>query len=83
MAATNHECMDYSYFIGIDISKKTLDFAVRDQKKILFHIKVANSSAGLMQFQQECLVKDIDLSKSLICWGSPAVSIQGFIAKMF
>ena len=80
MAATNHECMDYSYFIGIDISKKTLDFAVRDQKKILFHIKVANSSAGLMQFQQECLVKDIDLSKSLICCEHTGIYSQNVLA---
>ena len=75
--------MDYSYFIGIDISKKTLDLAVRDRKQHLFHVKADNSPAGLNQFKQECLAKDIDLSKSLICWGSPAVSIQACIAKIF
>ena len=82
LLTTNLKSMHYSFFIGIDISKKTLDFAVRDRNGLLFHIKVANSSAGLMQFRQECLVKDIDLSKSLICWGSPAVSIQGFIVRI-
>ena len=72
--------MHYSFFIGIDISKKTLDFAVRDRNGLLFHIKVANSSAGLMQFQQECLVKDIDLSKSLICCEHTGIYSQNILA---
>ncbi len=59
--------MKYSFFIGIDISKKTLDFAVRDYRNLLFHLKVTNSPAGLVEFQKECLAKNIDLSKSLIC----------------
>ena len=59
--------MDYSFFSGIDISKKTLDFAVRDQKQHLFHLKVDNSVAGLKQFQRECLARKIDLSECLIC----------------
>jgi len=59
--------MDFSFFIGIDISKKTLDFAVRNQKQHLFHCKVDNSPDGLDQFKTECLVREIDLQKSLIC----------------
>ena len=59
--------MNYSFFIGIDISKKTLDFAVRDRKRLLFHIQVANSLAGLKQFQKECLDRNINLSQCLIC----------------
>ena len=45
--------MDFSFFIGIDISKKMLDFAVKVRKGLLFHIKVDNSLAGLKQFQKE------------------------------
>ncbi len=52
--------MNYLFFIGVDISKKTLDFAVRDQKKFLFHLKADNSLAGLKQFQKECLDRNID-----------------------
>jgi transposase len=59
--------MNYSFFIGIDISKNTLDFAVREQKKYIFHCKVDNSLDGLMQFKQECLARKIDLQQSLIC----------------
>ena len=60
--------MHYSFFIGIDISKKTLDFAVRDRKRILlFHLRVDNSLTGLKQFQKECLAREIDLFQCLIC----------------
>ena len=59
--------MSYSFFVGIDISKKTLDFSVRDQKELLFHLKVDNSLAGLKEFQKECLDRNADLTQSLIC----------------
>ena len=74
--------MHYSLFIGIDISKKTLDFAVRDQKGLLFHLKVDNSLAGLKQFQKECLNRNIALSQCLICWGSPAASTRGCTVRI-
>lgn len=51
----------------IDISKNTLDFVVREQKKYIFHCKVDNSLDGLVQFKQECLARKIDLQQSLIC----------------
>lgn len=38
--------METTFFIGIDVSKKTLDFAVRDHKQHLFHAKVENSAAA-------------------------------------
>ncbi len=72
--------MTYLFFIGIDISKKTLDFAVRDRKELLFHVKVANSPAGLMQFQKECLDKDIDLLQSLICCEHTGAYSQNILA---
>ena len=71
--------MCYSFFIGIDISKKTLDFAIRDQNKHLFHFKIDSSPAGLIQFQKECLAKDIDLSESLICCEHTGVYSQNIL----
>ena len=72
--------MDYSFFIGIDISKKTLDFAVRDQKQYLFHVKVDNTLDGLKQFKQECLIRDIDLGQSLICCEHTGIYSQNILA---
>ena len=59
--------MKFSFFIGVDISKKTLDFAVRDFHQLLFHLKVDNSPAGLAVFIAECTAREIDLKQSLIC----------------
>ena len=72
--------MNYLFFIGIDISKKTLDFAVRDRKGLLFHIKVDNSVVGLKQFQKECLNRNIDLTCSLICCEHTGIYSQHILA---
>ncbi|MEM8968629.1 MAG: transposase [Bacteroidota bacterium] len=71
--------MKYLFFIGIDISKKTLDFAVRNRKELLFHLKADNSLAGLNQFQKECFARKIDLSQSLICCEHTGVYSQNIL----
>lgn len=72
--------MDYSFFIGIDISKKTLDFAVRDRQQHLFHLKVDNSALGLKEFKKECLFNNINLQDSLICCEHTGVYSQNILA---
>lgn len=72
--------MHYSFFIGSDISKKTLDFAVRDPTQHLFHLKVDNSPEGLQQFKQECLARNIDLQQSLICCEHTGIYNQHILA---
>jgi len=72
--------MNYSFFIGTDISKKTLDFGVRNHQKLLFHLKVDNSMRGLDQFKQECLARDINLQQSLICCEHTGVYSQNILA---
>ena len=59
--------MKVKFFIGIDISKKTLDFAVRDSQQFLFHLKVENSLAGLDTFKSYCQEHEVALENSLIC----------------
>lgn len=59
--------MQFSFFIGIDVSKKTLDLAVRNHEQVLFHLKVDNTAAGLGDFTAECVARGIDLSQSLFC----------------
>jgi transposase len=39
--------MDIHYFIGVDIAKATLDWAVFDGKTIVFQSQSANSEAGI------------------------------------
>lgn len=59
--------MNFIYFIGIDVSKKTLDLAVRDRQRLIFHLRVDNTVAGLEQFIAECIARGIELSQSLLC----------------
>lgn len=42
--------MEKRYFIGIDVSKNELDFAVVESNKILFHCEVSNDKKGIMDF---------------------------------
>lgn len=72
--------MHFSFFIGIDISKKTLDFAIRDRNKHLFHLRMDNSLASLEQFQKKCLASSVDLAQSLICCEHTGVYSQNILA---
>ncbi|CCH52201.1 Pilin gene-inverting protein AltName: Full=PIVML [Fibrisoma limi BUZ 3] len=43
----------FDYFIGVDVSKATLDFAVAKANQILFHQQVTNDKRGITQFLKE------------------------------
>lgn len=45
--------MQFEYFIGIDVSKATLDFAVAKANQVLFHRQVSNDQKGISQFIKE------------------------------
>lgn len=59
--------MQFSFFVGIDVSKNSLDFAVRNQQKLLFHTKVENNEDGLQQFKEQCQDNNVELKQSLFC----------------
>ena len=42
--------MHFTYFIGIDVSKETLDFSVLHNNDFLFHLQVENSLKGITKF---------------------------------
>jgi len=45
--------MHFTFFIGVDVSKATLDFAVVRANQILFHQQVSNDKKGISQFLKE------------------------------
>lgn len=59
--------MSFQFFIGVDVSKLTLDFVVSDLKTVQFHIQVANDQKGIRAFMVKCKQARIILSKSLLC----------------
>ena len=60
--------MELHYFVGIDVSKETLDFTVLKGVDRLFHMQVSNSAAGIKSFikQLKSLYK-VSLQECLFC----------------
>jgi transposase len=58
----------YRYFIGIDVSKNELDFAVVEQNQLLFHLEVSNDKKGIQTFlrQLKSVTKEA-FTNSLFC----------------
>lgn len=59
--------MKFKTFIGIDISKNTLDFSVRNETEQLFHLQVENSNEGIKKVLEKCKSESIDLKSVLFC----------------
>lgn len=74
-----------SFFIGVDISKDTLDFAVTNAGGLLFHQVISNGTTEIKQFFSELKqVKGFKLSKALVCMehtGFYANVLLDFLAK--
>ena len=60
---------NYAFFIGIDVSKETLDFALIVQNVVLFHLQVTNDKLGIELFIKQVRKHDKSFSfeNSLFC----------------
>ncbi len=60
----------YRYFIGIDVSKNELDFALVESKKVLLHLEGSNDKKGIDQFvkQVKSQYKDFTIDNTLFCF---------------
>jgi transposase len=58
--------MKDSYFVGIDVSKETLDLSVVQGNQQVFYLRIANSTEGLKQFFKSC-PREIDLKDAVFC----------------
>lgn len=62
--------MEKTYFIGIDVSKNELDFAVVESNKVLFHLEVSNTKNGITDFIKRLRKQTIfNFENSLFCMG--------------
>lgn len=60
--------MEINHFIGVDVSKDTLDFSLVDQGAIVYHLRVFNTNQGIKSFIQGVKKKfDVDLSYTIFC----------------
>ena len=60
---------NYAFFIGTDISKETLDFALIINNVVQFHAQVSNDKQGIEQFikQTKKQNKTFSFENSLFC----------------
>lgn len=60
--------MKFNYFIGTDVSKNELDFAVMQDGKLLFHREIDNSATAIGLLIKELLtLPDFDLGSAVFC----------------
>lgn len=60
--------MEFEFFIGIDVSKNELDFAVQQGKCFLFHREVANEPAAINAFIKELgKLPGFKLNQAIFC----------------
>jgi transposase len=66
---TNYKVMSFNYFVGIDVSKDTLDLCLIHQNQKVFSSKVDNSSNGLKDFWKLLLKSchKLDLTRVVFC----------------
>ena len=60
--------MEFSFYLGVDVSKNKLDFSLRCGKESLFHKEIPNTPQAIKLFFKELkLVPDFKVDKTLIC----------------
>lgn len=60
--------MQTKYFIGIDVSKNELDFAVVESNRVIFHLEVSNDKKGIADFMKQLKKQTLaNFEDSLFC----------------
>ena len=82
-----NKTMEFNFFIGVDVSKLTLDFVVRNADQVLFHLQTQNDKKGVKAFEKQCKIYGVDLCSSLICMEHTgiynAISLDYFHQKSY
>ena len=58
---------NYEYYLGVDVSKKTLDVCVLKGKDKLFYMRVSNDDQGIKGLSSELKKRRIPAKKILVC----------------
>lgn len=59
--------MKFEWFIGVDVSKKTLDFNLRHLSNSILYLQVANDREGINSFLSSCKKVKVDFEQCLFC----------------
>ena len=66
----------FNLFVGIDVSKKTLDIAIQTKAQAPVYFKVLNNASGLSQLLRKLETLESDFSKILVCCEHTGVFIE-------
>jgi transposase len=77
--------MNYHFFIGIDVSKNTLDFALlTDKEKKQFHLQASNDLAGIRQFWKQLKEQTVfDLDRAVFCMEHTGIYNQHLLRFLY
>jgi transposase len=59
--------MKFNWFIGIDVSKNTLDISIRDSKSVIHVEQIENSEKSLKACFKDFKKLDVNIKEALIC----------------
>ena len=75
---------NHKHFIGIDVSKQTLDIAIHKQEQHLGHITGSNDLKGMKAFEKKAKEWKVDLQNALFCMeytGSYNYTLVDFLSR--
>ncbi|SKB40673.1 IS110 family RNA-guided transposase [Daejeonella lutea] len=76
--------MNYTFFIGIDVSKNTLDFAVSEGKELLLQTTICNELSGIREFWNQLKsIKAFRLEKTIFCLEHTGVYSQHILSFLY
>ena len=75
--------MDFTYFIGTDISKNELDIAVYKSKELLYHAKISNESKVIRKFLKELnKLEGFSLQEAIFCMEFTGIYNNHFVYEL-
>lgn len=77
--------MNYTHYIGIDVSKNTLDFAVLEDKEVLFQLQTSNDATGIKDFmkQLKSVSPKFKLNEAVFCMEHTGIYNQHLLYFLF
>jgi len=76
--------MNYNFFIGIDVSKKTLDFAVLKGKDLLFKWAGENDEPGIKKFWEQLKMQQgFSVNGAIFCMEHTGIYNQHLLSFLY
>jgi len=76
--------MEFTHYIGIDVSKNELDFAVMEGKQLLFHEEIQNTPSAIGIFMKKLLkLRGFIAEHSLFCMEHTGIYSQHLLSILY